>query len=36
MPDELISTPKIIAFVLKLKFGIEKSEQESNPMTYHE
>ena len=34
--DGLISTPKITAFLLKLKFGIEKSERESNPIPYCE
>ena len=27
---------KIMAFFPKLKFGIERSEQELNPMAYHE
>ena len=34
--DELISTPKIMVFLLQLKFEIEKSERESNPTAYFE
>ena len=34
--DELILTPKIIAFLPQSKFGIEKSERESNPVPYPE
>ena len=34
--EELISTPKIMAFVTQLKFGIEKSERESNPIPHPE
>ena len=32
--DGLISTPKITIFLPQLKFGIEKSERESNPIPY--
>ena len=34
--DELISTPEITTFLLQSKFGIEKSERESNPIQYSE
>ena len=35
-PDELISAPKIMTFLPKSKFVIEKIEQESNPIPYTE
>ena len=34
--DELISTPKVTTFLPQSKFGIEKSERESNPIPYPE
>ena len=34
--DELLSTPKIIAFIPQSKFGKGKSDRESNPVPYPE
>ena len=34
--DELIPTPKIMAFLPQSKFAIEKCERDSNPIPYPE